>query len=198
MQKQNYNLMMKQQLSNLKGKPKLLLHVCCAPCSSGVLPKLKQYFEITLFYYNPNTYPQDEYLLRAEQFAKLTDLPLIVCDYNHNEFLTEIKGLEQVKEGGARCQKCIELRLKQSFEYATKQGYDYVTTTLSISPHKDAEFINACGQKLQEEYKVNYLYADFKKENGYLNSITESKKHDLYRQEYCGCEFSIYQVNNQK
>ncbi|MFQ6723961.1 MAG: epoxyqueuosine reductase QueH [Clostridia bacterium] len=195
MVKQNYNLVMKQQLSNLTGKPKLLLHVCCAPCSSGVLPKLKEYFNITLFYYNPNTYPQDEYLLRAQQFAKLCDLPLIICDYDHNEFLNQIAGLQQSVEGGARCQKCIELRLDKSFEYAKQFNYDYVTTTLSISPHKDAEFINMCGQKLQQKYNVNYLYADFKKENGYLNSIAESKKYDLYRQDYCGCEFSIYQID---
>lgn len=192
MVKQNYNLVMKQQLSNLQGKPRLLLHVCCAPCSSGVLPKLKEYFDITLFYYNPNTYPMDEYLLRAQQFSKLTDLPLIVCGYNHNEFLNEVVGLENENEGGARCQKCISLRLKKTFEYANANNYDYVTTTLSISPHKDAEFINICGEKWQEEYKINYLYADFKKENGYLNSINESKKFNLYRQEYCGCEFSMY------
>ncbi len=190
--KQNYNLMMKQQISTLSGKPRLLLHVCCAPCSSGVLPKLKEYFNITLFYYNPNTYPQSEYLLRAEQFAKLSDLPIIVCDYEHNEFLNEIKGYEQSAEGGERCQKCIALRMKKSFEYALKHNYDYVTTTLSISPHKDAEFINACGKTLEQQYNMKYLYADFKKENGYLNSISESKKFDLYRQDYCGCEFSIY------
>jgi predicted adenine nucleotide alpha hydrolase (AANH) superfamily ATPase len=192
MQKQNYNLMMKQQISNLVGKPKLLLHVCCAPCSSGVLPKLKEYFDITLFYYNPNTYPKDEYILRAEQFNKLTDLPLVVCDYEHSEFLNEIKGFEQSPEGGDRCQKCIALRMKQSFEYALTNNYDYVTTSLSISPHKDAEFINACGKKMEQQYNVAYLYADFKKENGYLNSISESKKFDLYRQDYCGCEFSMY------
>lgn len=196
MTKQNYNLMMKQQISSLNGKPRLLLHVCCAPCSSGVLPKLKEYFDIILFYYNPNTYPKDEYMLRAEQFSKLCDLPLIVCDYQHNEFLNEVIGLEQVKEGGERCQKCIELRMRKSFEYAKNFNYDYVTTTLSISPHKDAEFINICGQKLQDEYKVNYLYADFKKENGYLNSISESKRFDLYRQDYCGCEFSINNKTN--
>ena len=191
MQNQNYNIIMKQQLSKLTGKPKLLLHVCCAPCSSGVLPRLKEYFDITLFYYNPNTYPKEEYLLRAEQFAKFTDLPMICMDYDHNEFLNNIKGFENCKESGSRCQKCIQLRLKISFEYAKTNNYDYVTTTLSISPHKDAEFINTCGKRLQDEYNIKYLYADFKKENGYLNSISESKKYDLYRQEYCGCEFSI-------
>lgn len=191
MQKINYNLKMKQQLSSLQGKPRLLLHVCCAPCSSGVLPKLKQYFDITLYYYNPNTYPKDEYLLRAEQFARLSNLPLIICDYEHNEFLNTIKGFEQDVEGGSRCQKCIKLRLQQSFKYADINNYDYVTTTLSVSPHKDAEFINTCGEQLEKIYNTKYLYADFKKDNGYLNSITESKRLELYRQDYCGCEFSI-------
>lgn len=191
----NYNIKMKQQLSSLTSKPRLLLHVCCAPCSSGVLPVLKEYFDITLYYYNPNTYPQNEYLLRAEQFAKLCDLPLIVCEYNHIEFLNTIKGFELENEGGTRCQKCIELRLNNSFSYAKLNNYDYVTTTLSISPHKDAEFINNCGEKLEKLYNVKYLYADFKKDNGYLNSIIESKKYDLYRQDYCGCEFSMHRNN---
>ena len=176
----NYNIKMKQQLSNLTSKPKLLLHVCCAPCSSGVLPVLKEYFDITLYYYNPNTYPQDEYLLRAEQFAKLCDLPLIVCEYNHSEFLNTIKGFELENEGGARCQKCIDLRLSNSFNYAKHNNYDYVTTTLSISPHKNAEFINSCGEKLEKQYNIKYLYADFKKDNGYLNSIIQSKKYDFF------------------
>lgn len=192
MQKVNYNIKMKQQIQNLNGKPKLLLHVCCAPCSSGVLPKLQQHFDITLYYYNPNTYPKDEYLLRADQFAKLTNLPLVVCDYNHNEFLNSIKGLEHCEEGGTRCQKCIALRLQNSFAYAEANNFDYVTTSLSISPHKDADFINMCGQQLEQQYNVSYLYADFKKDNGYLNSINESKKFDLYRQAYCGCEFSMH------
>ena len=191
MQKVNYNELMKQQLSSLTSKPKLLLHVCCAPCSSGVLPKLIEFFDITLYYYNPNTYPESEYLLRAQQFAKLSNLPLIVCNYNHNEFLNTIKGNEQDTEGGTRCQKCISLRMQSSFEYAKLNNFDYVTTTLSISPHKDAQFINTCGENLEKQYGIKYLYADFKKDNGYLNSINESKKFDLYRQDYCGCEFSF-------
>ena len=196
MQKINYNQKMKQQLSSLSGKPKLLLHVCCAPCSSGVIPRLKQFFDITLYYFNPNTYPEAEYNLRVQQFAKLCDLPLVVCDYNHNQFLTSIKGYEQDIEGGLRCQKCIALRLENSFEYAKQNNYDYVTTTLSISPHKDSDFINTCGQELEKRYSVDYLFADFKKENGYLASITESKRLDLYRQDYCGCEFSMYKPEN--
>ena len=189
--KTNYNLIMKQQISNLTGKPSLLLHVCCAPCSSAVIQKLNEYFNITLFYFNPNTYPESEYNLRFEQFEKLTNLQIIKCEYNHHQFLNEIIGLEQNKEGGYRCQKCIALRLKQSFKYAKDNGFDFVTTTLSISPHKDAEFINSIGQQFQKQYGVKYLYADFKKDNGYLNSINLSKQFNLYRQDYCGCEFSF-------
>lgn len=186
----NYNLKMKEQISSLTSKPKLLLHVCCAPCSSGVLPQLKQYFDITLYYYNPNTYPKDEYLYRAQQFAKLTNLPIVVCEYNHDEFLQIVQGDENAPEGGTRCQKCIKLRMENSFKYAKANIFDYVTTTLSISPHKDALYINECGEILQNKYDISYLYADFKKENGYLNSINESKRLNLYRQDYCGCEFS--------
>lgn len=187
----NYNIVMKQQIKALQSKPKLLLHVCCAPCSSAVIEKLKQFFDITLYYFNPNTYPESEYNLRAEQFGKLTDLPLIVCKYDHNQFLQSIKGFEDNVEGGQRCQKCISLRLQQSFEYAKNNNFDYVTTTLSISPHKDAQFINICGKNLQQVYNICYLYADFKKDNGYLNSINLSKQFNLYRQDYCGCEFSF-------
>lgn len=189
--KTNYNIVMKQQIKALQSKPKLLLHVCCAPCSSAVIEKLKQFFDITLYYFNPNTYPESEYNLRAEQFAKLTDLPLVVCKYDHNQFLQSIKGFEDNVEGGQRCEKCIALRLNQSFDYAKNNNFDYVTTTLSISPHKDAQFINICGENLQQIYNISYLYADFKKDNGYLNSINLSKQFNLYRQDYCGCEFSF-------
>jgi len=191
MQKVNYNLKMKQQISNLNGKPRLLLHVCCAPCSSAVIDKLKEFFDITLYYFNPNTYPESEYNLRADQFAKLTNLPVITCEYNHSDFLNVIKGFEQDVEGGNRCQKCISLRMDKSFDYASNNNFDYVTTSLSISPHKDVEFINTCGEFLQNKYNIIYLYADFKKENGYLNSINLSKQYNLYRQDYCGCEFSM-------
>ncbi len=190
MNKINYNLMMKEQLSNLTGKPKLLLHVCCAPCTSGVLPVLKNFFDITLFYYNPNIYTKDEYLLRAEQFAKLTNLPIIISEYNHDEFLNVAKNLEKEVEGGKRCNECIKLRLEKSFEYAVANKFDYISSTLSISPHKDANFINECGNNLSQTYPIKYLYADFKKENGYLNSVNISKELNLYRQIFCGCEFS--------
>lgn len=193
--KVDYNLKMKQQISTLKGKPKLLLHVCCAPCSSAVIDRLNQYFDITLYYFNPNTYPENEYNLRADQFNKLSTLPIVIAHYNHNQFLHYINGYEQQPEGGSRCQKCIELRLEKSFEYAKLNNFDFVTTTLSISPHKDALFINSCGEMLQGKYNIPYLYADFKKENGYLNSIKLSQQFNLYRQDYCGCEFSMNNSN---
>lgn len=188
--KMDYNKLMKEQINNLTGKPRLLLHVCCAPCSSGVLDRLKD-FDITLYYYNPNTYPKEEYDLRFNEFKKLTELRIEKEEYNHNEFLSRIKGLEQELEGGKRCEVCIRLRLEKSFEYASQNGYDFVTTTLSVSPHKNADFINKCGKELETIYNIKYLYADFKKENGYLNSIANSKQLGLYRQEYCGCEFSF-------
>lgn len=183
---------MKKEIESLKTNPKLLLHVCCAPCSSAVLERLQD-FEITLFYNNPNTYPKEEYDLRANQFAKLTHLPFVKSEYDHNEFLTLINNdlnLINEKEGGNRCQKCIELRLSNSFKYAKENGYDYVTTTLTISPHKDAEYINQLGEKLQSIYNVKFLHSDFKKDNGFLNSVKISTDLGLYRQDYCGCEFS--------
>lgn len=180
---------MKNEINSLQSKKKLLLHVCCAPCSSACLERLHP-FEITMFYYNPNTYPQSEYDLRFAQFKKLTDLPIINAPYRHDEFLLVAKDFAQEKEGGDRCKKCIELRLRKTFEYAKTNGFDYVTTTLSISPHKDADFINKIGKELEKEFNINFLVADFKKENGFLNSIKLSKQFDLYRQDYCGCEFS--------
>ena len=192
--KENFNQLMKEEIKSLKTSPTLLLHVCCAPCSSSVLEKLNA-FNITLYYYNPNTYPEQEYMLRAEQFNKLTNLPVIKEKYDHAEFLSNIKGLESEMEGGKRCEECIRLRLEQSFKYAREHSFDYVTTTLSVSPHKNAEYINNIGRSLSTKYDVKFLVADFKKENGFLNSINLSKQLDLYRQDYCGCEFSISNKN---
>lgn len=178
------------EIESLKGTPKLVLHVCCAPCSSAVIPRLEKYFNIEYLYYNPNIYPESEYIKRKQQFKKL-NVTLSNTEYEHSQFLAEIKGLEQEKEGGERCKKCIAMRMRYAFEYAAKAGADYVTTTLSISPHKDAEFINKTGEELAKEFGVKYLYADFKKENGYLQSTKISAEKGIYRQDYCGCEFSI-------
>jgi len=185
----DYNKLMHEEISSFGNRPKLLLHCCCAPCSSAVIEKLKNYFEITYFYYNPNIFPQEEYELRKDEFLKL-GVNVVELKYNHNEFLNVVAGYENEKEGGARCRICIAQRLDKAFEYAVNNNYEIVTTTLSISPHKDAEFINKLGENLQEKYGIKYLHADFKKENGYLNSINICKEKGIYRQDYCGCEFS--------
>ena len=186
----DYNKLMHEEISSFGEKPKLLLHCCCAPCSSAVIERIKEFFDITFYYFNPNIYPKEEYLLREQEFKKL-GVKVVSEEYNHNEFLDVVKGKESEKEGGVRCQICIAQRLNKTFEYAVLNNYDVVTTTLSISPHKDAEFINLLGERLQEKFGVKYLHADFKKQNGYLRSIQICKELGIYRQDYCGCEFSI-------
>ena len=193
--KDNYNKMMHEEISSFGFKPKLLLHCCCAPCSSAVIERIKQFFDITFFYFNPNIFPQDEYEKRKQEFKKL-NAQVVDVGYNHEEFINLVRGLEQEKEGGKRCRACIAYRMQQSFDYAKKNGFDVVTTTLSISPHKDAEYINKIGEKLEKKFQVKFLHADFKKENGYLRSIQICNELKIYRQDYCGCEFSINQNNN--
>ena len=180
---------MHEEISSFGDKPKLLLHCCCAPCSSAVIERIKEFFDITFYYYNPNIFPEDEYVLRGNEFEKL-GVNIVKEDYFHEDFLKLIKGKEQEKEGGSRCQICIAERLDKTFRYALENNFDVVTTTLSISPHKDCEFINLVGEKLQEKYGIRYLHADFKKQNGYLRSIQICKELGIYRQDYCGCEFS--------
>ncbi len=185
----DYNKIMQEEISSFGEKPKLLLHCCCAPCSSAVIERIREFFDITFYYYNPNIYPEDEYVLRFEEFEKL-GVAVIKETYDHNEFLQVVKGKENEKEGGARCQICIAQRLDKTFNYAITNNFDVVTTTLSISPHKDCEFINLLGERLQEKYGIKYLHADFKKLNGYLRSIQICKELGIYRQDFCGCEFS--------
>ena len=194
MNKIDYNKKMKEIISSLNSKPKLLLHSCCGPCSSSVLTKIKDYFDVTVLYYNPNIYPKDEYLHRkSEQIRLLNELKIkfMDCDYNEEEFLCKVKGLENEKEGGARCNKCFWLRLNQTALLASKNNFEYFGTTLSVSPHKNSDIINKIGENLQNEYKINYLFSDFKKEDGYLNSIKLAKEYNLYRQDYCGCRYSL-------
>ena len=178
-------------------KPSLLLHACCAPCSSYVLEYLSDYFEITLFYYNPNIVKLEEFDKRVKELYKLLGLngledrvKVIVPEYNNNEFYETIKGYENEPERGRRCYKCYELRLRKTAEFAGNNGFDYFCTTLSISPHKNAEWLNEIGERLGKEYNCSYLVSDFKKKGGYLRSIELSKEYDLYRQNYCGCVFS--------
>lgn len=178
--------------------PRLLLHSCCAPCSSYVMEYLSNYFEITVFYYNPNIYPESEYTKRILEQQTLigemkTQHPIsfIAGNYDKDRFYEMAEGLEQLKEGGERCFRCYELRLRESARLAREVGFDYFATTLSISPLKNAAKLNEIGTRLAEEYGVSYLPSDFKKKNGYKRSIELSKRYGLYRQDYCGCEFSI-------
>ena len=177
--------------------PTLLLHSCCAPCSSYVLEYLSNYFEITVFYYNPNIFPESEYTKRILEQQTLigqmeTKYPVSFAAgcYDRDRFYEIAKGLEKEKEGGERCRKCYELRLREAASMAAEGGFDYFTTTLSISPMKNAARLNEIGLSLEEEYPVKYLVSDFKKKNGYKRSIELSREHGLYRQDYCGCEFS--------
>lgn len=179
----DYNKLMKE--CALGGK--LLLHVCCAPCSAGVLPRLGG-FDILPYFYNPNINTSAEYFLRAEQFGKLGVEPIIE-KYEHNEFLQVARGLESEPEGGARCRACIALRLERAAQKAAELKADLFCSTLSVSPHKDARFINETGEALAKKYGVPFLPNDFKKENGFLLSVQRSRECGVYRQNYCGCEF---------
>ena len=178
--------------------PRLLLHSCCAPCSSYVLEYLSRYFEITVFYYNPNIYPPEKFGKRVEEQKRLiaqlpAEHPISFLDgpYEPERFYEMARGLEQIPEGGERCFKCYRLRLSETAEMARAGKYDYFTTTLSISPLKNAEKLNEIGGQLAKDYGVDYLYSDFKKRNGYKRSTELSREYGLYRQDYCGCVFSM-------
>lgn len=177
--------------------PTLLLHSCCAPCSSYVLEFLSEFFKITISYYNPNIYPEAEYARRFDELLKFVkDFPLknevkvLELPYNPSEFYEITKGMENEREGGERCFACYRLRMEKGAELAAEGGFDYFTTALSISPHKNSSKINEIGFLLQEQYGVKFLPADFKKNNGFKRSIELSREYDLYRQDYCGCAFS--------
>lgn len=193
-----------RELDGLIGKlqeegkiPRLLLHSCCAPCSSYVLEYLSEYFEITVFYYNPNIYPPEEYHERAQEQKRFIDsfpakhpISYVEGKYDTSRFYEMAKGMEKLPEGGERCFACYKLRMREAAMLAKEGGYDYFTTTLSISPLKNAEKINEIGEELQEEFGVRHLVSDFKKKNGYKRSTELSKEYALYRQNYCGCVFS--------
>ena len=201
----NYDLKMQNILDELKKenkKPKLLLHSCCAPCCSTVIELLKEYFDITIFYYNPNITENEEYHKRFEEMVdyigkRKYSIPVEEGKYNPKEdFFEKIKGLEDKKEGGERCYKCYHLRMRETAEKAKAEGYDYFTTALSISPMKNSTWINEIGENLEKEYGIKYLYGDFKKKGRYVESIKISKDYDLYRQDYCGCIFSKLEREN--
>ncbi len=203
MNKINYQKELDQIISHLsKGaplmnKPHLLLHVCCAPCSSYVLEYLTHYFRITILFYNPNISPKEEYDKRVQELRRFikeagyeNEVSLIEGNYDPSLFFEMAKGMEDLPERGQRCYHCYEMRMREAAIYASRMHADYFTTSLSISPHKNAVWINEIGEKLEQEYGVRHLPSDFKKKSGYLRSIALSEQYHLYRQNYCGCVFS--------
>ena len=198
--KRNYQKEMEETISAIveqKQVPSLLLHSCCAPCSSYVLKVLSDYFRITVLYYNPNIYPAEEYEKRVREQEKFiaafpTRYPVdfVAGDYITADFYQMAQGLEQEPEGQKRCYKCYEMRLRETAVYAKKMQMDYFTTTLSISPMKNALWLNEIGERLAEEFGLHYLTSDFKKKNGYKCSTELSREYDMYRQNYCGCVYS--------
>ncbi len=195
MEKRNYQKETEKIIDSLGGEKKsLLLHVCCAPCSSYVLEYLSAYFNITVLFYNPNIYPQAEFQKRLEEEKRLVaaafpDVKIITLDYDENEYLQAVKGYEDLGENSARCYNCYEFRMKKAAELAV--NYDYFTTTLSISPYKHADWINELGARIEAKFGTKYLPADFKKKGGYQRSIELCKVYNIYRQDYCGCRFSF-------
>ncbi len=200
MMKVNYQKLLEEKIEQLKGtttRPSLLLHCCCAPCSSYVLEYLAPHFDITAFFYNPNISPQEEYIFRLNELRRLIvemgleqKVKLIEAEYEAEKFEALAQGLETYKEGAERCFKCYNLRLSKTAEIAKTQNFDCFATTLTVSPYKNADRLNEIGQQLASEYTVNYLPSDFKKHNGHKRSIELSTQYNLYRQNYCGCRFS--------
>ena len=191
----NYDKKLEELISSLDYKPKLLLHSCCGPCSSYVITYLKDYFDITILYYNPNISPKSEYEKRKKEQIRLInelncDIKLLDCDYENDIYRKCVKGYENDKEGGHRCHLCYRLRLNKTSEIAKEKGFEYFGTTLTVSPYKNAQVLNQIGGELAKQYDIKYLYSDFKKKDGYKKSIELSKKYNLYRQDYCGCLFS--------
>lgn len=203
--KKNYDLLMNEQIKKIKElniKPKLLLHTCCAPCSSMVIETLKEVFDITIYFYNPNITESDEYFLRFEEMKKYIldigeDIKVIEGRYNPREdFFEKVKGFETCREGGERCRLCYKLRMSETAKFAKENGFDYFTTALSISPLKNSTWINEIGVELSDIYSADFLFGDFKKKGRYQESIKISREHNLYRQDYCGCIFSKVETEN--
>ena len=195
-QKRNYQREMEEEIARLAGRrPALLLHSCCGPCSSAVLERLTEHFRVTVLYYNPNIEPEEEYLHRkAEQQRLLSllggDTGWLECGYDHEAFEAFAPAMAEEPEGGKRCLACFAVRLNETAEQAKRHGFEYFTTTLSVSPHKNAENVNRAGEEAARRSGVKYLYADFKKKDGYLRSLQLSREYGLYRQDWCGCRYS--------
>ena len=196
--KENYDKKLDDLLQNLNNTPNLLLHSCCAPCSSHVITYLTNYFNITILYYNPNISPKEEYEKRKqEQIRLIKEIPtnnklnIIDCDYDNDIYEKRIKGLEKEPERGKRCTECFNLRLEKTASTAKENKFNFFGTTLTVSPYKNSELINKIGYNLEKEYNIKWIPSDFKKKDGYKKSIELSKKYNLYRQDYCGCKYSI-------
>jgi len=192
--KENYDKLLKKIIEELEYKPNLLLHSCCAPCSSYVISFLHNYFNITILYYNPNIYPKEEYEKRKEEQINLiknfNNVNFMDCDYDNETYNRLVKGLENEPEKGRRCDICFKLRLEKTAVLAKNNNFDFFGTTLTVSPYKNSTLINDIGSSLGNEYGIKWLYSDFKKDNGYKKSIELSKEYNLYRQNYCGCIYS--------
>ena len=195
--KEPYYKVCLNELNSLDQKKRILLHSCCAPCSSHVITFLTKYFDITILYYNPNISPKEEYIKRKEEQIRLiksidhiNKIDIIDCDYDNDKYENSIKGFEKCPERGARCTICYKLRLEKTAQIAKDNNFDYFCSTLSVSPYKNANLINEIGENLEKEYNIKWLYSDFKKDDGYKKSIELSKVYNLYRQNYCGCKYS--------
>ncbi len=195
----NYNKIMEETIASIPKNtvPKILLHSCCAPCSSHVISTLTPHFDITILYYNPNIEPIEEYLHRKDEeirfikeFNNINKLDFLDCDHDNDLYHETIKGLEEEREGGARCMKCYFLRLEKTAKLAKEKGYDYFATTLTVSPLKNSKKLNEFGEYLSKKHDIKYLFSDFKKKEGYKHSIELAKEYELYRQDYCGCIYS--------
>lgn len=201
----NYDKLMEEQMSSAKEGSTLLLHACCAPCSSACLERLSNFFKITIIYYNPNITEEKEYLKRLEELRNFIQkikvkYPINIIDtrYDPKEFFEISKGLEKEKERGKRCYKCYELRLEETAKVAKENNFDFFATTLTLSPYKKTDWLNEIGENLSNKYQTSYLYSDFKKKNGYKRSIELSKEYNLYRQDYCGCIYSKLEREEEK
>lgn len=201
----NYDKLMEEQMTSTKEGSTLLLHACCAPCSSACLERLSNFFKITIIYYNPNITEEKEYLKRLEELKNFIQkikvkYPINIIDtrYDPKEFFEISKGLEKEKERGKRCYKCYELRLEETAKVAKENNFDFFATTLTLSPYKKTDWLNEIGENLSNKYQTSYLYSDFKKKNGYKRSIELSKEYNLYRQDYCGCIYSKLEREEEK
>lgn len=207
MEKRQYHKEMEQEIASIpEGKvPKLLLHSCCGPCSTAVLEQLIPYFEIVLFYYNPNIAPESEFdrrLATQKQLLERLEHPypitLLAPPYDDSPFWEAVRGVEDTPEMGERCERCIARRMREAAAAAKEQHCDYFTTTLTVSPHKNAPYINACGEEIAAEMSVRYLPSDFKKRGGYARSVALSAEYELYRQDYCGCPMSLREAEERR